>query len=298
MNENERLSGLVPTRANDVESECCSKELSSRLAKTDRCVGESAWSSVEYTCAGVRWRCWHSNERNDLGLGMKRTLFLILIVFAQVVQLSHSEEMPPACSAPPELRAKSGTESFAALTSQGAWFARKHLWHCADEAFYRAAQLSPNSWKALYDLGAIQVNERAYTAAISHLRKASELNPNSDLVRRALAEATRASGDLQGAESLYRRLVELNPRSVEALNDLADVLVAEKLYSAAIRYWDQALALEPDNVDIVISRAEALNTNGDAQEAIESLQQLEGRHVNAAGIHYSLGTMFRSEKRR
>ncbi len=228
---------------------------------------------------------------------MKRTLFLILIVFAQVVQLSHSEEMPPACSAPPELRAKSGTESFAALTSQGAWFARKHMWHCADEAFNRAAQLSPNSWKALYDLGAIQVNERAYTAAISHLRKASELNPNSDLVRRALAEATRASGDLQGAESLYRRLVELNPRSVEALNDLADVLVAEKLYSAAIRYWDQALALEPDNVDIAISRAEALNTNGDAQEAIESLQQLEGRHANAAGIHYSLGTMFGLQKR-
>src|ERR1035438_5546961 len=136
----------------------------------------------------------------DVGLGMKRTLFLILIVFVQVVHFSHSEEMPPRCSAPTELRAKSGMGSFAVLTSEGAWFARKHMWHCADEAFSRAAQISPNSWKALYDLGAIQVHEHAYPDAIAHLRKASELNPSSDLVRRTLAEATRASGDLQGAE--------------------------------------------------------------------------------------------------
>jgi tetratricopeptide (TPR) repeat protein len=171
------------------------------------------------------------------------------------------------------------------------------MWHCADEAFSRAAQISPNSWKALYDLGAIQVHEHAYPDAIAHLRKASELNPSSDLVRRTLADATRASGDLQGAEVLYRRQVELNPRSVEDLNDLADLLVAEKLYSAAIRYWDLALTVEPDNVDVAISRAEALNTNGDAQEAIESLQRLEGRHANAASIHYSLGTMFGLQKR-
>ena len=228
---------------------------------------------------------------------MNRALFLLPMLLSSAVGSCLSAKVSPACHVPPELTSKAAPGSFAALSSEGAWFAQLHVWQCADDSFSRAAQLSPGSWKTLYDLGVVEVNEHSYRVAISHLRKASELNPDSSIVRGALAEATRLAGDLPGAEVQFRKLVEHNPQSVQALDELATVLAAEKLYSAAIRYWDQALTLEPANADIVISRAEALDKNGDAKSAIRTLQNFATKHPQTASIHFSLGTVFGLEKR-
>jgi tetratricopeptide (TPR) repeat protein len=232
-----------------------------------------------------------------MSVGMKSASLLLPMLLSSGFGSCLWAETSAACNVPPELVTTGGSASFVALSSEGAWFAQKHLWHCAEDALSKAARLSPDSWKTLYDLGVVEVNEQAYLAAIPNLSRASALKPDSNTVRRALAEATRSSGDLPGAEVQFRRLVELDPQSVQALDDLATVLATEKLYAAAIRYWDQALIIEPDNVDIAISRAEALNTHGATAEAIKSLQKLETKHPSVAGIHFSLGTVFGLQKR-
>ncbi len=226
-----------------------------------------------------------------MGPRIKSVLFLLPMLFGSVIVFPVLAEAPPDCKVPPEFGTSSAHESFETLSSEGAWFAQKQMWHCAESALDRAAHLSPHSWKTFYDLGVIEVKERTYPVAVANLRKASELQPDSEIVRKALAEAFRASGDLPSAETQFRKRVELKPRSVEALDDLAQVLSDEKLYSAAISYWDQALTIEPDNVDIAVSRAQALNINGDTQGSVKSLQELEANHPDSSNIHFSLGTV-------
>jgi len=250
-----------------------------------------------YTLCGTKISLFASGVDPGMIAGIKNALLLLPILLCSAVASSLLAQTPSACTVPPQLLTKAAPGSFVALSNQGAWFAEKHLWNCADDALARALKLAPDSWKTLYDLGAVEVNEKKYPSAISHLQKASELKPDSTIVRRALATATRNSGDLSGAEVQFRKLVDLNPQSAQALDDLASLLAAEKLYSAAIRYWDQALNLEPANADIVISRAEALNTNGSPAEAIKSLQEFEKKYPAAPGIHFSLGTVFGLEKR-
>ena len=77
---------------------------------------------------------------------------------------------------------------------------------------------------------------------------------------------------------------------------MAEVLAAQKLYSAAIGYWDKALSLEPGNVDSGIARAIALSENGDQDAATASLQQIVKTHPDLPVAHFNLGTVYANQK--
>ena len=77
---------------------------------------------------------------------------------------------------------------------------------------------------------------------------------------------------------------------------MAEVLAAQKLYSAAIGYWDKALSLDPGNVDAGIARAIALSENGDQDAATSSLQQIVKTHPDLAVAHFNLGTVYANQK--
>jgi tetratricopeptide (TPR) repeat protein len=222
-----------------------------------------------------------------VGLGS----FLLLAIAAPCCRALAASE----CSVPQGLRPQ-GPDSFSAWDSAGTWFAQRKNLNCASAAYNRALQIRPQSWRTLYDLGVIEVAQRRYPPAVLHLRRAVSLKPDSVNARIALGTALRESGQLGEAEAQFREILKMDPSSVDGLNHLADILAGQKLYSAAIGYWDKALSLEPGNVDAGIARAVALSENGDQNAATSSLQQIVKTHPDLAVAHFNLGTVYANQK--
>ena len=225
---------------------------------------------------------------NELGLGS-------VLLFAAAVSCCHAQSASD-CALPRGLQSHGSADSFTAWDSAGTWFAQRKDLRCATEAYNRALQLRPQSWRTLYDLGVVEVAQKRYPSAVLHLRRAVDLKPDSVDARNALGMALKDSGQLGEAEKQFREILKADPNSVEALNHLAEILAAQKLYSAAIGYWDKALALDAGNVDAGIARAIALSENGDQNAAISSLQQIVKTHPDLAVAHFNLGTVYANQK--
>ena len=225
---------------------------------------------------------------NELGLGS-------VLLFAAAVSCCHAQSASD-CALPRGLQSRGSADSFTAWDSAGTWYAQRKDLRCASVAYNRALQLRPQSWRTLYDLGVVEVAQKRLASAILHLRQAVELKPDSVDARSALGMALKDSGQPAEAEKQFREILKADPNSVEALNHLAEALAAQKLYSAAIGYWDKALSLEPGNVDIGIARAIALSENGDQDVATSSLQQIVKTHPDLAVAHFNLGTVYANQK--
>lgn len=225
---------------------------------------------------------------NELSLGT-------ILLFATAASCS-SAGASADCALPQGLQSHGSLDSFAVWDSAGTWFAQRKDLRCATEAYNRALQLRPQSWRTLYDLGVVEVAQKRYTSAVVHLRRAVDLKPDSADARDALGTVLKESGQLGEAEKQFREILKGDPNSVDALNHLAEILAAQKLYSAAIGYWDKALSLEPGNIDAGIARAIALSENGDQNVAISSLQQIVRAHPDLSVAHFNLGTVYANQK--
>lgn len=229
---------------------------------------------------------------SELGLGS-------VLLFAAAVSCCHAQSSSD-CTPPQGLQSQGRTDSFTAWDAAGTWFAQRKDLRCASEAYNRALQLRPQSWRTLYDLGVVEIAQKRYPSAILHLRRVVDLKPDSVDARHALGTALKESGQLGEAEKQFREILKADPNSVEALNHLAEILAAEKLYSAAIGYWDKVLSLEPGNepgnIDAGIARAIALSDNGDQDAATSSLQQIVKTHPDLAVAHFNLATVYGNQK--
>lgn len=225
---------------------------------------------------------------NKVGLGS-------VLLLTAAVSCCHAQAGSD-CALPQGLQPRAGADSFTAWDSAGTWFAQRKDLRCATEAYGKALQLRPQSWRTLYDLGVVEVAQKRYASAVLHLRRAVELKPGSVDARNALGTALKESGQPGEAEKQFREILKTDPNSVEALNHLAEILAAQKLYAAAIGYRDKALALEPGNIDAGIARAIALSENGDQDAAASSLQQIVKTHPDLAVAHFNLGTVYANQK--
>ena len=218
-----------------------------------------------------------------------------VLLFAAAVSCCHAQSSSD-CALPQGLQSHGSADAFTAWDSAGTWFAQRKDLRCATEAYNKALQLHPRSWRTLYDLGVVEVAQKRYAPAVLHLRRAVDLKPDSVDAHNALGTALKDSGQLGEAEKQFREILKTDSNSVEALNHLAEILAAQKLYSAAIGYWDQALSLDPGNIDAAIARARALSQNGDQNAATSSLQQMVKTHPDLAVAHFNLGTVYANQK--
>ncbi|HET9225616.1 MAG TPA: tetratricopeptide repeat protein [Thermoanaerobaculia bacterium] len=91
------------------------------------------------------------------------------------------------------------------------------------------------------------------------------------------AEASR-TGDRDGAVSYLKRAIEIDPTLDQAYTAMGQVLIVKKSYKEAIEAVDPLLARNPNNLEALTIRFEALKSSGDkagaakAQEAMKAAQ--------------------------
>ncbi len=87
-------------------------------------------------------------------------------------------------------------------------------------------------------------------------------------------KAARAAGDLSRANDLFESALAADPRNRTALVSLAGVAEAQKLPGKALRYYREALVLEPNDVTALAGQGGAMVQRGALAKARENLAKI------------------------
>lgn len=106
---------------------------------------------------------------------------------------------------------------------------------------------NPNDVVMLANKGFLQIQNKDFDAAIPPLSKAISIQPTNSQALFLRAQAYLAAGKLDGAQHDYEVLQKLDPKAYPVYHGLAEVAYQKKDTNAAIRYYQQDLALISTN---------------------------------------------------
>ncbi len=101
-----------------------------------------------------------------------------------------------------------------------------------------------------------------------------EIRPRSvELMQ--LGETAQNKGNLELATDLYETALAVDPRNGSAFIALAQIARVQKLPGKAIRFYREALILNPNNLDALAGQGEALVQRGAIEKAKINLSRIE-----------------------
>ena len=162
----------------------------------------------------------------------------------------------------------------------------------AQEVMQQAKDLAPDCPEVWNMVGMVaQQLEQIEDAAVAFCR-ALELRPTMVDAWANLGECLRVLGDLEQAQQMLDRALELDPQHANALGFAGLLAAMQGQRPRAIELLKAALAKNPRYRLFRLQLARTLATNGQAEESLENLSQLEQRFgeqpdvlFERAGIH-------------
>ncbi|MDR2897731.1 MAG: tetratricopeptide repeat protein [Spirochaetaceae bacterium] len=137
---------------------------------------------------------------------------------------------------------------------------------------HRAAEMEPG-----YGLYRFRLAENLFLDGQdpgAELAAALELSPENGWVWNLASQTALKKGDVEQAQAYAEKAKELLPDEPAALRNLADILRRlGKTDAETEQYYTSALNLDPDNIDILLDRAEACLGRGELNEADDLLTQ-------------------------
>ena len=92
---------------------------------------------------------------------------------------------------------------------------------------------------------------------------------NSDGYKELMARTLFGLGKFKDSEKLFNELLDKNPYSADYWNALAGVQYMNEDYNAALTSSEYAIAIDPNDADSLLSKANTLYTMGNFDEALE-----------------------------
>ncbi|ABF39609.1 serine/threonine protein kinase with TPR repeats [Candidatus Koribacter versatilis Ellin345] len=165
----------------------------------------------------------------------------------------------------------------------------------AEQALKKSIDLSP-TYFAYANLGSLYFDEKRYAEAASVLEKALQINGDNYLVwiwlmnsYDWLGEQDKSAAAADKAFGLLSKEAQAKPRDASAQVILADLSARKKLTDKAMGHLQTALALAPDDPDILADAASAYELMGNRAKALAaahkaldkgfSLDKLKNDHV-------------------
>jgi tetratricopeptide (TPR) repeat protein len=153
----------------------------------------------------------------------------------------------------------------------------------AKRALETAQKLQPDSPETLLALAQYQYSElHDYDAARTNFLCVRKMLPGNSEIPAALAQIARHRGNWDEAVAYYNQALVLDPRNVELLTEIADNYDDLRRFGNALKLYDRALEIRPNDLDLLASKAGIYQAQGDLAEAARCL-----RDVNALTPSYA-----------
>ena len=145
----------------------------------------------------------------------------------------------------------------------------------AKRALENAQKLEPNSPETLLALGYYQYRVlRDYGPAKATFERVSKMLPGSSEVPYALALVTRRKGHWDQSVAYLEQALALDPRNMELLMPAAETYDMLRQFPAALKLYDRALDITPNDPDVIVAKASIYQAQGDLQEAARLLSEI------------------------
>jgi TolB-like protein/Tfp pilus assembly protein PilF len=145
----------------------------------------------------------------------------------------------------------------------------------AKSALENAQKLQPNSPETQLALGYYQYHVlRDYGLAKTTFGHVSKLLPSSSEVPFALGLLTRREGHWDESVAYFEQSLALDPRNVELLVQAASTYAELRQFPAALKLYDRALDIVPNEPNLMASKAGIYQAEGNLEQAGNFLSQI------------------------
>jgi serine/threonine-protein kinase len=137
---------------------------------------------------------------------------------------------------------------------------------------FSAQKLEPNSPETLLAMGYYQYWVLLdYGAAETTFESVSKMLPGSSEALIALGLVTRRSGHWDQSIASFEQALILDPRNVELLDFAAGTYNCLRQFPAALKLYDRVLDITPNNPDVMAAKASIYQAQGNLEEAAKML---------------------------
>jgi TolB-like protein/Tfp pilus assembly protein PilF len=169
----------------------------------------------------------------------------------------------------------SGAHAVAYFTSMDPSAARRDA---AKQALEKAQKLQPNSPETLLALGYYQyLVLRDYGLAKSTFAVVSKMLPGSSEAPKALGYIARREGNWDESIAYFEQALALDPRNVELLTEAANTYAMLRKFPAALKLYDRRLDITPNDPARMAEKAGIYQAEGNLQEAAKLLSEVNAQ---------------------
>jgi TolB-like protein/Tfp pilus assembly protein PilF len=148
----------------------------------------------------------------------------------------------------------------------------------AKSALENAQKLQPNSPETLLALGYYQYQVlRDYGPAKTTFKEVSKLLPGSSEVPKALGYIDRREGHWDQSIVYFEQALALDPRNVDLLVEAALTYTDLRQFPAALKLYDRALDIVPNDPDLMASKSGIYQAEGNLEQAAKFLPEIKGQ---------------------
>jgi tetratricopeptide (TPR) repeat protein len=115
---------------------------------------------------------------------------------------------------------------------------------------------------------------RDYGPAKATFSRVSKMLPGSSEVPLALARVARREGHWDQSTTYYEQALALDPRNMELLGDAAQTYTILRQFPVALKLYDRVLDIMPNNPDVMTDKARIYQAQGNLREAARCLAEI------------------------
>jgi tetratricopeptide (TPR) repeat protein len=251
----------------------------------------------------------HSRSRWTPARRIVAVLLLGTLAVALATSLASRRTMHPSSLSRPRVSANPTTSEAQELYLRGRYFWTKRTPDDLNQAvdyFASAIVKDPNYAPAYVGLAdcynllreySVMPSNEAFPRALAAAKKAVELDDNSAEAHNSLGFATYyGTWDAVTAEREFKRAIELNPNYGPAHHWYATFLAAIHRPHEALVEIEQARKLEPASAPILADKGAILDSDGQREQAVVLLKQLESTEPSFLSPHSYLANIYFGNK--